>query len=382
MSHSNHEVDGPSDIRVTHLLKGLGPGGAERLVLNQLLTSEGGFDYSVLRLIEHKNHLVADVSATGASVALIDETPLSNRLGADPLALARSLRALKPDVIHAHSPILAAQVRVLTRLGVVKAATVTTEHNRWPRHHRITRLANRMTAPLDSARFAVSQDVHESMDQRLRGSTTPLDHGVPLSEVQKMASERHSVRQELGVDADTVVIGIVANFRPEKAYDVFLDAAMAAADQNSSIHFVVVGQGPGEDAFRRAVAQSEHTDAITVLGYRSDAVRVMAAFDVFTLSSQHEGKPVSVMEAMALGLPIVSTRAGGVPEMVSDGQNGYLVDVGDRARLASAYLDLASDQALRVRFGAASSAASVRFDASRSTKLIESVYRDLTSTTR
>lgn len=381
MSHTNHEIQAPSNIRVTHLLKGLGPGGAERLVVNQLLTSGGGFDYSVLRLLEYKDHLESDVLATGASVKIIRQTAASQRVGVDPLALAQALRALKPDIIHAHSPILAAQARLLTRLGVVRAKTVTTEHNRWPRHHRATRMANRITAPLDAARFAVSKDVLQSMDQRLATSTVALEHGLPLDEIRSATSERQQVRDELDLAADTIVIGIVANFRPEKSYDVFLEAAQSAVVKNPKIHFVVIGQGPGEQAFRESVARSTHPDSITVLGYRRDAVRVMSAFDIFTLTSRHEGKPVSLMEAMALGLPIVATRAGGIPEMVS-GNNGRLVAVGDSNELAESYLELSVDHALRVRLGESSLEASDRFDASRSTKSIESAYRDLTSTTR
>ena len=381
MSHLDHGLDGASTIRVTHLVKGLGPGGAERLVLNQLLTTGGGISYSVLRLIAEKEHLEADVVAAGAEVEVLPKSLLADRLGVSPAGLAQSLRRLQPDIIHAHSPVLAAQARLLTRAGIVKALTVTTEHNRWQRHHRATRAVNRLTAPLDAARFAVSEDVLESMDSRLTQSTVALEHGLPIDSITSLRSERERVRAELGISPETVAIGIVANFRPEKAYDVFLSAAMIAAEEEPKLTFVVVGQGPGEQAFRRAVDQSAQPEMIQVLGYRSDATEVMSAFDVFTLSSRHEGKPVSIMEAMALGLPVAATRAGGIPEMVSDGKTGRLVEIDDSSGLAAAYIELARDQAARESFGAAgASVASERFDASRSTKSIESVYRDLTST--
>lgn len=360
--------------RVLHLLKGLGPGGAERLVLNQLLTAEGEFDYAVLRVIAHKDHLVAEIEQAGAETGVVG----GGRMW--PLKLAGAIAAFDPDIVHAHSPVLAAAARTLSRLGRIDAAVVTTEHNRWPRHHRATRLANRLTAPFDDARFAVSEDVRNTMDRRLRSSTVTLDHGVPIEQLQTLREHRASYRDALGATADSVVIGIVANFRPEKAYDVFLDAATRAVGTSPKVHFVVIGQGPGEAEFHQAVQASNVASHISVLGYRSDAAAVMTAFDIFTLTSRHEGKPVSVMEAMALGLPIVATRAGGIPEAVENGKNGLLADVGDAATLASHYVALAEDQERRASMGASSLAMSITFDASRATRSIESAYHGVLST--
>ena len=103
----------------------------------------------------------------------------------------------------------------------------------------------------------------------------------------------------------------------------------------------------------------------------------MSAFDVFTLSSRHEGKPVSLMEAFALGIPAVATRAGGIPEVIVDGENGLLVDVGDHRALAEAWLRLAQDHALRDSLGQAAEASSSRFEAVVATDSIESLYRSL-----
>ncbi len=375
MGHLAHEGEPHhhrgAPLRVTHLVKGLGPGGAERLVLNQLQTSAGGVEYSVLRLIPEKDHLVADIEQTGAATALVP----GGRLW--PLRLRSALAELRPDIVHAHSPVMAAAVRTLVRTGAVTAKVVTTEHNRWPRHHQFTRLANRLTAPFDDARIAVSQDVLETMDQRLHSSTTVLDHGVPIASLAAMASERARYRAELGVDEQNIVVGIVANFRPEKAYEVFLDAAQSALRDQPNLRFVVVGQGPGEADFRFRVRSLELEKTVSVLGYRKDATAVMSAFDIFTLTSRHEGKPVSIMEALAMRLPIVATRAGGIPEAVDHERNGILCSIGDAQALASAYVRLARDQALRNSMAVASGESASRFDASRSTRSIESRYQGI-----
>ena len=358
-----------SPLRVLHLIKGLGPGGAERLILNQIATSTANIEYSVAYAIPEKDHLVEDITGHGAEVTRLDWSRL-------PTSLDKAIRAHKPHVVHAHSPLLAVGAR-LTKLRPTRSfAMVTTEHNRWPRHHRLTRAANQFTATLDDARIAVSNDVRESMAPSVAASTQVIDHGVPLAQVAMMRDQRSGQRLALlrPEHRDLTVIGIVANFRPEKDYDTFLAAARQVLDRTQDVVFLVVGQGPGLPDFQKA---TEALDRVYVLGYRPDTHSVMSAFDVFTLSSRHEGKPVSLMEAFALGIPAVATRAGGIPEVIVDGENGLLVDVGDHRALAEAWLRLAQDHALRDSLGQAAEASSSRFDAVVATDSIESLYRSL-----
>ncbi len=357
-------------LRVVHLIKGLGPGGAERLVLNQIGSSTGGIDYEVVTVIEEKIHGVAEAEAAGARVQVLGQRGWLRRL-------PRELR--HADVVHAHSPVMAAAARPIVA-AMPSTAMVTTEHNRWPRHHPLTRTANRWTARLDDHRFAVSDDVKASMAAALQKSTEVLVHGVPLAEVRAQRAERDAVRAEFGIEPDDVAIGIVANFRPEKAHDVLIGAFERSAAAHEACRLVVVGQGPGEAPFRQRAAASDFSERIQVLGHRPDATRVMAGLDVFTLSSRHEGLPVALMEAMAIGLPSALTRAGGIPEAVRDGAEGLLVDVDDVDALADAYNRLVTEPDLRRRLGQTAATSASQFDASAATRSIESTYRRLAST--
>ncbi len=363
----------PATLRVLHLVKGLGPGGAERLLVNQLQTSLGDIDYTVGRLIKGKHHLVGEIEATGADTVTI----AGGRFW--PLGLRSLIRASKPDVVHVHSPILAGAVRLLRLSRQIDTPVITTEHNRWPRHHWATRTLNKLTASVDDRRIAVSIDVRDSMTASIRTTTTVIDHGVPLASIQALSPHRAEMRARLLGDAaaDAKIIGIVANFRPEKAYDVFLRAVEIATRLRADLRFLVVGQGPGEEAFRAAVAAGELGDVVELLGYRDDALMVMTSFDIFTLSSRHEGKPVSLMEAFALGIPAVCTRAGGIPEVIVDGDNGILVDIDDADALARAWVTLASDDEFLARMAQAAFTSAERFDASNATRSIESLYREV-----
>lgn len=356
-------------MRVLHLIKGLGPGGAERLILNQVTTSTSNIAYAVAFAVPEKDHLVGAIAELGAEVTLLDRSLLLP-------SLRTAIRAHEPDIVHAHSPVLAACARLLRATPTHHFSMVTTEHNRWPRHHPITRMANRLTAPLDDERIAVSHDVRDSMGATLASTTRVIDHGIPLEQLSTAADARAQQRQAIlgSQHQDVVAVGIVANFRPEKDYETFLAAAKIALRHCTHLHLIVVGQGPGEGDFR---TKSKQIERLHVLGYRPDVHEVMSSFDVFTLSSRHEGKPVALMEALALGLPAVATRAGGIPEVIDHGENGLLVNVGDHDALARSWIQIAEDHALRERLSAAAKASSSRFDASAATKSIESLYRSL-----
>jgi glycosyltransferase involved in cell wall biosynthesis len=207
-------------------------------------------------------------------------------------------------------------------------------------------------------------------------------HGIDLDATRSMAQHRSEVRRELGISDDEVLVGTVANFRREKAYEDLLAAAAVAVERSPRLRFVSVGQGPLESEVRQRAAALGLGERFTFLGYRDDAVRIISGFDVFTLSSRHEGLPVSLMEAMALGTPVVATAVGGIPQAVTDGVEGRLVPVGDPQVLAQALVEIAADPDERHRFGAAALARSDEFDVSRAVRDLEGRYLALAAAVR
>jgi len=379
------EAGGPDPahpIKVLWLIKGLGPGGAERLLASQAATTDHrAFAVTAAYLVPWKDHLVDDLTAQHVDVVCLDGEREWD------LRWAHRLRSLlvrrEIDVVHVHSPYVAALARLVVRTIPRRSrpAIVATEHNRWPRHARVTRLANRLTIFLDDADLAVSDDVRTTMGPRALRRVEVVVHGVDLAAVRAAAAHRTEVRAELGIDDADVVVGIVANFRAEKAYDTLLAAAVeaVAVAADRPLRFVAVGQGPLEADIRALHATSGLGDRFLLTGYRPDAVRVMAAFDVFTLTSRHEGLPVALMDALVLGLPVVATRVGGIPEAVTDGIEGLLVPVDDPVRLAAGYVELAADPERRAAMGAAARRRGDDFDVARSTARIEAIYRELAS---
>ncbi|MCX7620336.1 MAG: glycosyltransferase [Acidimicrobiales bacterium] len=377
--HKASSEPAPARVRVLWLIKGLGPGGAEQLLVNQARVHDRErFEMTAAYLVPWKNHLVGPLEAAGVPALLLDGSRDFDLRWV--WRLRRHLADTPVDVVHSHSPLVAAGARLVAQTlpRAKRPALMYTEHNRWPRHNRLTRLANRLTFSLDDDQIAVSDDVRDTIPSRLRTRVTTLFHGIVLDEVRAQRSNRHEVRTELGIDEKTVVIGTVANFRREKDYPNLLRAAqLALARTDVPLCFVAVGQGPLEAEVHELHRQLGLGDRFRLLGYRQDAVRMISAFDLFTLASRHEGLPVSLMEALALGVPVVATAVGGIPQAITDGAEGLIVPPRRPDLLAAAYCELAVDPGRRHTMSDAASARSKLFDIRTATRELEERYADL-----
>jgi glycosyltransferase involved in cell wall biosynthesis len=166
------------------------------------------------------------------------------------------------------------------------------------------------------------------------------------------------VRAELGIEADAPLVGAVATLRPQKALDVMIKAVPALRERVPGATVLLIGGQDSltstEEARLRAVASElELGDSLRFLGPRSDVPDLVAALDVAALSSDFEGSPLSVMEYMEAGKPVVATRVGGLADLVVESETGLLVPPQDPAALAGAIADLLLDPDRRARMGEA-----------------------------
>jgi glycosyltransferase involved in cell wall biosynthesis len=253
---------------------------------------------------------------------------------------------------------------------------VTTEHNEWTSHHRVTRAVNRMTFGLDDHVFAVSEAVQRSMSPRVAARTEVLHHGVDVEEIAGRRGERDAARAELDVGADEVLVGTVANLRANKDYPTMLAAAARLQSGGRPVRFVSVGQGPLADDVEAERDRLGLGDRFALLGYREDPIRVLAACDLFCLSSRFEGLPIALLEALALGLPAVVTSVGAMPQVVRDGCDGRVVPPGSPDALADAIRDLV-EPAVRTPMAASALARSHDFGVRPAVERQQEVYAGL-----
>ena len=367
---------GDDRIGVLWLTKGLGPGGAERLLVSMARAADHQrFRYEAAYLLPEKDHLVAELAAAGVPARCLDgPRELDLRWTA---RLRRLLVDRRYDVVHVHAPYVAAAARMVVRTVPRRPRLLYTEHNTWAGYGRATRWANAVTYPLDDARVVVSPDARRSLPARWRRGTELVVHGIDLGRVRDHRGRRQELRAALGLPAGAVVVGTVANLRRHKDYPTLLRAASAALRSEADLRFLAVGQGPLESELRALHDALGLDDRFRFLGYRADPLEVLAACDVFVLSSIAEGYPVALMEALGLGLPVVATAVGGVPDAVRPGVEGLLVPPSHPDRLADAILALSRDPARRADMGAAAAARAELFDIRRATSRIEEIYVEL-----
>ena len=365
--------------RVLLLIKGLGRGGAEQILASAAPhLDRDRFEYHAAYLLPWKDALVKDLEDAGVQTHCLGGDRGVRWVG----RLRELVDDLRTDLVHAHSPVAASAGRAVLRGR--RPRIVYTEHNVWERYHPLTRWANAITFARNDHVFAVSDHVRESIryPRVLSGRRMPpvetLYHGIDLDSIRGWA-DRNGIREELGIAADAPVVGTVANLKTHKRLDRLLNAAVSVRREVPDVRFVLVGQGPLEARLRAICRELGLDDVVVFTGFREDAPRVASTFDVFALTSEHEGLSIALIEALSLGKPCVVPLVGGLTEVIEDGKHGIVVPEGDEGSFARSIVRLLRDPQLRAEMGGAGRERAQIFDIRRSVTRMETVYGELLS---
>jgi glycosyltransferase involved in cell wall biosynthesis len=372
------QTPAPAPIEVLWLIKGLGAGGAETLLVSFARGADRQrFHFTAAYVLDWKTALAPALEQAGVDVHCLGARDARDLRWL--LALRRYLRTHRVDVIHVHSPLVAALSRLVLLTLRNRPPVVSTEHNTWASHGRYTRVLNRLTYRLDKAHISVSDVVQASLPPRLRTSTEVIVHGVEVRAIRDQLDQRDAVRDEFGLTEGQVAVCTVANLRWQKGYPDLLAAAREVVDAGHDVVFLAVGQGPLEADIRARRDELQLGDRFRLLGYREDAIRILAGCDIFALASLHEGYPIAVMEAMVMGLPIIATDAGGIPQAVRNGIEGFVVPSQRPSELAAALMAVIADDDLRGRMSEAAMRRGAAFDIVDAVTRTEAIYSRLRS---
>jgi glycosyltransferase involved in cell wall biosynthesis len=303
--------------------------------------------------------------------------------------LASMLRDV--DLVHTHSSKAGILGRAAARLAGVPGI-VHTVHG-WSFNDTQPRATRRLylEAERAAARFtdrivcvsrfdrdrAIASGIGDAFQYRIVRS------GIDRSLYAPPPGARARVRETLGAAPDDVVVGSIANFKPQKGPLDFVEAARRARSSDPRLRFFIAGDGELRPAAERAIAQAGLAGIVRVLGWRTDVAELLAATDVFLLTSLFEGLPRVVLQAMAAFVPVVATDTGGVAEVVVDGATGRLVPPGDPAAAAAAVIALAADADLRKRLALAAHARlGDEFDSRRMVSRLEELYDEVLGRSR
>jgi len=174
-------------------------------------------------------------------------------------------------------------------------------------------------------------------------------NGIELDGLVRTEKLREEVRADFGIRPQDVVVGTLATFNPVKRYDLILKAVTVLRDikQARNIRFVLVGDGITRPDLERFCRLEGLSSIVTFAGHRGDISRFLSAMDIFVNFSDSEGFSNAILQAMAMSLPIIASNVGGNPEIISDGENGYLITAGRYKDLARRIISLAEDSDLR-----------------------------------
>jgi glycosyltransferase involved in cell wall biosynthesis len=328
----------------------------------------------LMRALRERGHEVVGVCADGPLLAIpraegfrVEALPMARSLS--PVAqlrafgaLLRLIRAERPDLVHAHMPISGLLARLAARLCRVPVVAYTCHgflfNQPGSRRRRLAAflvewLAGRVT---DIYLTVSSEEAADARRLRIHRNPIAVGNGRDPSVFRPDADMRVAIRAGLGVGPERVVVIAVSRLVRHKGYPELLEAMRSVPDAELWVVGERLLSDHGED-LDRAFADAARPEALGArlrrLGYRTDIAALLAAADIFVLPSHFEGLPMSVIEAMLAGLPVVATEISGPREQVVAGETGLLVPPATARPLAAALSSLVADKELRARMGAA-----------------------------
>jgi glycosyltransferase involved in cell wall biosynthesis len=385
----------PSEpIRVLHVITRLILGGAQE---NTLLTVEG-----LHRMPEYEVALVTGVDR-GPEGSLEGRARRTTHLiilpelgrAIDPLSdlialwkLYSLIRRGRYHIVHTHSSKAGVLGRVAARLAgapiVVHTLHSLVFHDYQPwLVNRVLRTVKRLCAPLTDHYLSVSQLIAEkAIASRVAGPEkfTTVYSGMELDWFLQAPTDPTTIRRELGIPQDALVVGKIARLFPLKGHEQLLDAIPAVVQARPGVRFLLVGDGILQEALRARARELGVLDHLVFAGLvpREVIPSMISAMDLLVHTSLREGLARALPQAMAMGKPCVSFALDGAPEVVIDGETGYLVRPGDTAGLSAAMLRLLEDGELRRRMGEAGRRLVVDiFPAEKMVAATAAVYSDL-----
>jgi len=340
--------------RVLHVINNLNVSGASTLLLDLANAVQPQPGELAVCTLEPGNPMADALRAAGAEVIEPhDKLKFTAAVG----RVRELITSTRPALVHTH--LLPATQVGLAAAVLESVPAVTTVHFTLDcvRANFLLRRMNRFSYRFYQRIIAISEAVRDSIlhNCNIRAERVVVVHnGVDFDRTAIAPGLREATRRELGL-GDHVLIGSIGRLDPAKGYSLLIDAAARLAGTFGNIRLLLVGDGPERALLERRAAKLGIADIVIFAGTQPDPAPYLAALDVFVLPSVSEGLGLSIIEAMAAGLPVIGSSAGGIPEVVSDGETGLVFRSGSASELASCIEWMIRNPDLRSRLAAAAS---------------------------
>lgn len=338
--------------------------------------------YDPARYVPHLSGLKQEDEATkalreeGISLRMLGRTAFDPRLILD---IGREIKRTKARILHVHGYAASNFGRIAARRAGIPL--VLHEHFADPRMPSYQRIPDFVLSGWTSRGIAVSQSTADFMARDRFVPKERIDvvfNGAPLDQfAPQPRSAGDRVRAELGIKADAPVITTIGRLNAQKGHATLIAAAPDVVRHFPDARFLIAGDGDLLDALRAQANALGIAASITFAGHRTDVPALLAATDVFCISSNYEGTPLVLFEAMAAGKAIVSTAVDGCREVLAESETGLLVPPGDPSALGLALKRALGDSALRDHLATEAKRASARYDIQACVRKMEDIYDTL-----
>jgi glycosyltransferase involved in cell wall biosynthesis len=244
------------------------------------------------------------------------------------------------------------------------------------RKNRLSRY--KYTTPRMTRHIAISEGIRQVMiaDGIAPDRISTIHSGV---DTQRLAQElpREDFRKSIGIPEDHLIVGIVAALTPEKGYPTLLAAAAEVLSKHDKVTFCALGDGSGKEALLRQVDELGLGDRFRFMGFRKDVGAFLRIFDIFVLASHMEGLGTSILDAQSVGLPVLASRVGGIPEIIQDGVSGLLAEAGNLNDFAEKLSRLIDQPGLREQLGNGALASVKKFSIEQTVEKTIALYHEI-----
>ncbi len=373
-------VPAAGGVPVLHIIKSLGRGGAETLLPETLAKhDQEKFQFHYIYFLPWKDQMVAQIEKGGGKVTCM-AAKNNFEIFQKVFKIVAYVRQHNIRLIHCHLPWAGIVGRIVGRITGVPV--VYTEHNKWERYHKFTYHLNKLSFSSQQRVIAVSGDVANSIKTHYRKANPQVQvvlNGINTEKFCKAIPTDRDIRREFDIPATAMVIGVTCVFRVQKRLPVWLEIAKKLHDQFPGTHFLIVGDGPLKaEIHEKAKALGLEERYLHFAGLQTEIRPYLKAMDIFMMSSEFEGLPIALLEAMSMECMPASTAAGGIPELITDNQNGLLVPVAEPLQLVDRLADYLQHPEKAAAMGrAARQTVEAHFSMQQMVSEIETIYDDL-----
>ncbi|WP_423818760.1 glycosyltransferase [Salinimicrobium sp. TIG7-5_MAKvit] len=316
-------------IKILHIIKSLGRGGAEMLLPETLkLHNKSKFQFHYIYFLPWKDQMVDVIQEAGGRVTCF---PAKNNLGLfkQVASVIKYCEEQQINLIHAHLPWSGFLGRLVHKK--TKIPLIYTEHNIQERYHKATKFLNKVSFNSQSLALGVSADVTRSIKENISPSIPfqTLLNGVNTDKFKRDLQQNLEIRKQYDIPEDALVIGNIAVFRKQKNIPLWLETFKKVQDNYKHVFGLLVGAGPEEAHVKSLVTEYGLQAKVKFAGLQTNTIPYFSAMDIYMMSSDFEGLPISLLEAMSMGCAIISTKAGGVVEVITHKKDGLLCATGN-----------------------------------------------------